>query len=80
MPLVDLLLHPLAHRQEVGVARRQIADDGGEARPESVGRDAGPGQRLALDELGQFRGNLQTLSINPFDHSTLSLAPSQSGA
>ena len=59
VPLVDLGLQIVAGRQEGSGARIELADDGTELVPESIGVDPGTGRKLRANELRQGGGDLQ---------------------
>ena len=71
VPLVDLALQLVAPVEEGLVLRGEVGDEGGEAGPEVIGRDAGAGQGALLDEPGQLGGHLQAMLFDTFLHVAL---------
>ena len=66
VPAVDLVLQGVAHFQEFANLRPEIADDGGQPRPESIGLDSRLGRRLPGDEIVEERGDLQSVGLTRF--------------
>ena len=59
MPGVDLALQIIAHRQQRRRTRGKISENGGEAAPEDVGREARAGQRFGIHEVIEFTGDAE---------------------
>ena len=68
VPGVNLGLERITHRQQGGIARAEIGEDGGILRPEVIGADAGAGQRLVGHEGREFIGHLQTTDLDHARH------------
>ncbi len=59
VPLVDLVLHLVAEREELAVLRGEVAHQPRETVPELRGRNAGAGDGFLLDEIHQQLIDLQ---------------------
>ncbi len=63
MPAVDLGLEPIAPGEQGAVARREVADQGGEPGPEGGRLDAGARQCLRRDEVVQNGGDRHAVDV-----------------
>ena len=64
MPGVDLGLQIVAHRQKRRRAGSEFGENGGEAAPEGVGREARARQRFGIHEVIEFMGDAEACGRN----------------
>src|SRR6185437_12075997 len=74
MPAVDFRLQGIAHREQLAILGREIADDGGKPGPERIGRNSGPGGRFLGDEVEQDGSDLQSVGVDTIHGKTLAKA------
>src|SRR3546814_4417817 len=60
MPVIDLLLHLIADRQQLAIAWCQVIEDRARSLPEGVGIHPRAGQRAFLDKARQGRRHMQS--------------------
>ncbi len=64
VPAVDLRLQCVADLEQRMIFGSQIANDGGEPRPERIGGNSGLGGRFLGDEIEQNSGDFQSVGID----------------
>src|SRR3546814_7806798 len=69
MPVIDLLLHLIADRQQLAIAWCQVIEDRASSLPEGVGIHPRAGQRAFLDKARQGRRHLQSKPLSLINRS-----------